>query len=360
MACVKLAQGADHNRIGGATAAKRNVFAGANTGVLCEDADTEDNTIEGNYFGLNAAGSGIRRLTYGVSVSTGGAQTIGGSAAGARNYFIPTTSAVAAYGVLIQDSGAGTVVQGNSFGVRPAGGDIAPRYGYAIGTNAAGLVAGNTISSLYGGVSPYGAGATPRILRNTFRKCTRAVEVGGGAKPVLGNLGNASSGDDGGNVFAKSNTWHIYNDTANLLKAEGNSFGTTVKAQIDAKIYDKLDSGSLGRVDFDPLKGGVAPTDAGSMLALAGATAVPTNSGAEIAFTLSAPAAVTVDVLNLAGRPIAAPVHQDARPAGTNRVVWSGLAANGLAAPPGRCLIRLRAQDGEGRQATALCSVFLR
>jgi hypothetical protein len=358
--CVRLDRGADHNRIGGTTAAERNVFAGAGTGIEFSDADTKDNTVLGNYFGLNAAGALIRRLTYGVHVTTGGAQTIGGSAPGAANYFIPTEApGLGPCGVLVGASGGGTLVQGNHFGIRPVGGDTARRAGYGIATNATGRITGNTISSLDRGIGPYGAGAKPLILGNTIRKCTLAVEIDGGARPVLGNLGNTSTADDGGNAFATSNTWYIHNGTAFTIKAEGNTFGTTVKTQIDAKIYDKLDDATKGRVDFDPLQGGAHPTDLGATLALTGAVAIPSHSGAEIAFTLSAPSAVTVEVLNLAGRVIATPVHRMPCLSGTHRVLWSGLSATGLATPPGRYLLRLHAQDPSGRRTEALCPVTL-
>ena len=361
MACVQLTQGADHNRIGGTMAAQRNVFGSAGSGVVCEDADTKANTIQGNYFGLNAAGTQVRPLTYGVYVTSGGAQTIGGDTVGAGNYFIPTTSGITGHGVLVQESGSGTLVKGNHFGVKPGGGDIPARFAAGIGTNAAIDIVGNTIASLGTGIDVYGAAATPGILKNTLRKCDKAVAVGGGAKPRLGNLGNASTTDDGGNAFATTNTWHIYNETANGLKAEGNGFGTTIKAAIDAKIWDKLDDGSLGRVDFIPLLHGVIPTATATCatLSLTGATALPTPTGAEIAFTLSAPAAVTVEVLNVAGRSVALITRDRPAEPGRQRLAWTGRSTDGTAAPAGAYVVRITARTVQGGQVAAVVALRL-
>jgi hypothetical protein len=160
-------------------------------------------------------------------------------------------------------------------------------------------------------------------------------------------------------VFASSNTWHIRNETANAVKAEGNTFGTTVASEIDAKIWDQLDDGTYGRVDYDPLKGGIHPSGnpQPAALSVAGAAALPTNCGAEVVFSLSAPAEVTVEVLNLAGRRVATVAHRTALAAGTQRLVWNGQSDAGTRAPAGRYLVRITARDAQGAQATALCGV---
>jgi flagellar hook assembly protein FlgD len=113
-------------------------------------------------------------------------------------------------------------------------------------------------------------------------------------------------------------------------------------------------------VDFSPLKGGVIPTgDADGALALTGAAAASVSGGAETAFSLSAPATVTVEVLNLAGRVVAAPVIDRPTSAGLQRVLWTGLSQQGTAAPAGRYLVRISAAAPSGELRSAVAPLTL-
>jgi hypothetical protein len=141
------------------------------------------------------------------------------------------------------------------------------------------------------------------------------------------------------------------------VKAQGNSFGTTDRAEINSKIWDRRDDGTLGPVRFSPLSGGVLPT--GGTVAVTGVAAVPTAAGAEIAFSLSAPAEVTVSVLNIAGRPVATAARSQEMGAGAQRVVWSGRTLSGTRAPAGRYLVRIEARGEEGQAVQALASLAL-
>jgi len=351
-------QGAAHNNtIGGTTAGARNVFAGGSgaKGVRLDNLDTQGNVIRGNYFGVTAAGTAQRTLYVGVMcLDNVGANTIGGSAAGARNYFCST------HGVIFRYCGADSVVRGNTFGVRPDGGAAT---GVSTGIqvdDVAAIVGANTFANAATGIDVQDAG-NPRATGNSFTACDRAVWLeSAGGKANLGNLGNTPTSDDGGNVFAASNTWTVYNQSANLIRAEGNDFGTTSKAKINAKVYDRQDDATCGRVDFDPLIGGVSPTgDAGSALALTGASAVSSASGAEIVFTLSAPATVTVEVLNIAGRLVATVAASKSATAGLQRLAWNGASSQGLRAPNGMYLVRITACDPEGAHTQALLPLRL-
>jgi hypothetical protein len=195
-------------------------------------------------------------------------------------------------------------------------------------------------------------GGAADIYHNTFRACERGVYLSGTGVARLGNLRNASTADDGGNWFRANNTWFIDNQTAGRVLAEGNSFDTTSKTAIDAKIWD--------RVDFVPLQGGVTPTgQAEGVLTVTSATAQPTAGGAEVSFALSAPAEVTVEVLNIAGRPVALLAQGRPSAAGVQRLAWNGQSLTGTAAPAGRYLARVTARDASGAQATALAPVSL-
>jgi len=355
--------GATRNTVGGWTAGARNVFAGGETGVILYRPGTAANTVAGNWFGLNGAGTSQMPLETGVVVSGGaGAQVVGGDTASARNVFAPSVAAPAyASGVQLIGSGGGSVVRGNTFGRLPGGADTTA---YGIGVSIDGVsatVLGNTVAGATYGVR-VGSGGDPKVVANTFEACTAAVRLFAGGTANLGNLGNASTTDDGGNVFVPTNTWHVYNESASLVKAEGNDWGTTARSAINAKIWDKLDNPSLGLVDFSPLQGGVLPTGARGVvaaLAVTGAAAVPTAAGAEITFTLSAPAQVTVEALNLAGRPVAVLAQERPAEAGVQRIAWNGQSATGAAAPAGRYLVRITARDAAGAQTTALAPVSL-
>jgi hypothetical protein len=363
---VVLAGGSTDNTIGGTTSEARNVFAGnADSGVLFTDTGTESNRVQGNYFGLNAAGTQQRRIGQCVVMTEdsgpAGRQIIGGGTPRAGNYFTPkgpsfTTGVATGLGC-----GHNSVIRHNTFGVLPNGTSATVMY---VGVGLCGigaLVTDNTFARAGRAIWVYQDGADPRIFRNTFRACSTAVEIDIDARCRLGNLGNSSTADDGGNVFRRSNVSYICNLTANRIKAEGNRFGTTSRAAIDAKIWDRRDDNTLGRVDFNPLAGGVIPSGETVPLTVASATALPTGSGgAEIAFSLSAPASVTVGVFNIAGRPVAALVRGTPADAGRQRVMWSGRGHTGTQVPNGTYLVRVLARDDDGQQAQALCTLRLR
>jgi hypothetical protein len=359
--CIAIANGSQRNTIGGTDPDLRNAFAGsAAAGVRISSALTADNEIQGNYFGLNVAGTAQRRLRSGVEMSSSaGANTIGGATASGGNYFAlkwphPGQATIR----LFSGAGDGSLIQRNTFGVRPDG-TLAAEFGAALYmTSVSVRFIGNTIARHGIGVYSAGAGADPRVFRNTFRDCTWAVRIDLDGSCQLGNLGNTPTGDDGGNVFQSSNTWHIYNLTPNRIRAEGNDFGTTSRSAINAKIWDKRDNDSLGRVDFSPLAGGVLPT--GATLALTGLAALPTRSGgAELAFSLSAPAGVTVSILNIAGRPVATAAHERSCGAGLQRLTWSGRSDRGIAVPNGTYLVRVVARDGAGAEASGIGALSL-
>jgi hypothetical protein len=358
-ACVDVRDEAGENVIGGTTAGARNVFAGnAAVGVAIRGQYTHSNKVQGNYFGTNAAGTAQRRLTEGVVISDeAGPQTIGGNIPRAGNYFAlkhPSKPTIAVQ--ISAGAGDGTLIRHNRFGVRPDGCN-ATRMFRGINVEVAGAqVLDNLFAGTERAISANGTDVSLRIFRNTFRACYTGVDIAPGARCLLGNLGNTSTRDDGGNLFRPSNTWHIRNNSALGIKAESCRFGTTSRAAINAKLWDRRDIPALGKVDFIPLKGGVIPTGGG--VVVTGVGALPTQgAGAEIVFSLSAPADVTVSVLNIAGRPMASVVRDRVLEAGTQRVLWSGRTLNGTPAPNGTYLIEVTATTADGAQARALGQV---
>lgn len=355
---IDVTDGSTDNTIGGLTDGARNVFAGGKVGVTFRDTGTAGNTVQGNYFGVNAKGTRQRDLEAGVWVyPDAGGQTIGGSRAKARNYFAALSSSPAR-GVVLNTAGDGTLIRRNWFGVQPNG-VITYRMDLAISVgNVSATILDNRIENQIIAIDVGGPAGYARILRNDIRFCEEAVKVTNIARCFLGNLGNSNPNDDGGNFFQTSNTWHIRNYTANRIKAEGNDFGSLWLADINAKIWDRRDDKSLGRVDFNPLMGGTTPLGETTPLTLASAAAAPTPAGgAEIAFTLSAPADVTVTLLNIAGRPVATVARDRSTNAGLQRIAWSGLSDRGTLAPNGRYVARILARDANGQQTQALCSL---
>jgi len=363
--CIELdSTGVHDTLIGGSEPGARNVFAQCTYGIVVEDLGL-GNRIQGNRFGTNAAGTEQRDLETGIRIWEGahGALTIGGSSKAAGNQFAPYD---AAGGTGVDFPGGANApitvtIRYNTFGRLPGG---SAATGMLVGVLADGTqptIEDNLIvNALAAGIAAQKSSASPRIFRNEFRDCHWGVYVADDARCRLGNLGNAASYDDGGNIFRGSNLWHIYNATANSIRAEGNDFITTSRAEIDAKIHDQLDHPSLGLVDYDPMATGVHPTVAEARLALLGVAAVPTRQGAEVTFTLSGGAEVTAEAVNLAGRPVATLARDLALAPGLNRLSWTGCTDGGTQAPPGRYLIRVLARDAAGRQATALCATQLR
>ena len=123
---VQIQDGAAGNTIGGTTAAARNVISGNKFGgVSILGAGTTGNAVEGNFIGINAAGTGaLPNLYFGVEIQAGASKnTVGGTVAGAADVisgnatlYIPTN------GVIISDPGtSGNVVEGDFIGTDVSG-----------------------------------------------------------------------------------------------------------------------------------------------------------------------------------------------------------------------------------------------
>ena len=115
-----------NNRIGGTTAAARNVIAGnGQNGIeIFEDAD--NNVVQGNFIGTNAAGTAaVRNDRDGVRIDEDSdTNTIGGMTAGARNVI----SGNGIDGIRIVDGSEQNIVQGNFIGTNAAGTAALPNF----------------------------------------------------------------------------------------------------------------------------------------------------------------------------------------------------------------------------------------
>lgn len=82
------------------------------------------------------------------------------------------------------------------------------------------------------------------------------------------------------------------------------------------------------------------------------------GQGIALSFSLTKPAQTTAEVLTLTGRRIAILEPQQTRQAGAHQIIWRS--ASGLAATNGVYLIRITANDEEGRQVQAVTTVRLK
>lgn len=116
---VVIVEGSE-NTIGGAAAGARNVISANDIGVKIADPDATGNVVQGNFIGTDIHGTvDIGNAGSGIVLTTGtSANTIGGTAAGARNVI----SGNDLYGVFFVRGNAGlalaeeNVVQGNFIG----------------------------------------------------------------------------------------------------------------------------------------------------------------------------------------------------------------------------------------------------
>jgi parallel beta-helix repeat protein len=108
-----------------------NVFSGQpSEGLRIADAGTAWNLIQGNYFGTDASGLNVVENGFaGVTIFSGAtSNTIGGTIPAARNII-----AGGAYGFVAGDPGtSGNVVQGNYIGLGPDGVTPVPNYYYGV------------------------------------------------------------------------------------------------------------------------------------------------------------------------------------------------------------------------------------
>ncbi len=140
---IQIFNGATFNTIGGTTASARNVISGNDgRGIDIFDAATTNNSILGNYIGLNAAGTAdLGNTLEGIQIDTNAAgNTIGGAVAGAGNVI----SGNDAGGIIIGTGADNTTIQGNTIGLNAAGTGIVANTGHGITINANNTQIGGT------------------------------------------------------------------------------------------------------------------------------------------------------------------------------------------------------------------------
>ena len=172
-----------NNVIGGTTASARNVIAGLDSyGIGVGAVSSNGNQIQGNYVGLNAAGTARLDTWGGIGVSSSN-NTVGGTTPGARNVVGGGTDA----GIAVTQAGAfacsGNVVQGNYVGTDVTG---TVKFGF---TRYGILIANSANDNLIGGTS---AGAGNLVSGNGWGIAILGFGSGSGGPPtgnvIQGNL----------------------------------------------------------------------------------------------------------------------------------------------------------------------------
>ena len=238
---VKINSGTG-NVIGGTTAATRNVIAANGNNDAFQDRGVllngvSGNTVEGNYFGTNAAGT-VALANYGDDICLVGAanNTIGGTVAGAGNLI----SGSGRVGIWVDGSG-GDLIAGNLIGTDVTGtksiGNVITGImlegaaNVTIGGTTA--LARNVISAnTQDGILIHGSGATNNLVEGNYIGTTAAGNA------ALGNVGNGieivSGGNNtiggitpgAGNVISGNTTSGITIDGSSGDLIEGNLIGT--------------------------------------------------------------------------------------------------------------------------------------
>jgi parallel beta-helix repeat protein len=226
------------NRIGGTTPNARNVISGNNnSGIALSGAGASNNQIQGNYIGTDGSGnSAIRNTNHGVVINGASNNTVGGTAAGARNIISGNSSEV---GVYILGGGTNNVIEGNYIGSDVTGlTDVGNYYGVYIqdspnnrigGTTAA---ARNVISGNVYGVYLYQDGTTGTLIQGNI------IGLGYDGSTLLGNSygiyvsSNADQTTIGGttagarNIIGDNGTGVVLYSTDNLI--QNNFIGTDI------------------------------------------------------------------------------------------------------------------------------------
>ncbi|MBI2428225.1 MAG: right-handed parallel beta-helix repeat-containing protein [Ignavibacteriales bacterium] len=179
---------------------------------------------------------------------------------------------------------------------------------------------------------------TTVIVGNLIQGNSWGVTIQGIASPNLGDLSNADTTDDGGNVFLnnknRDTVFALYNNTNVLIKAQNNYWGSSNTDSVALVIFDSSDVGTLGRVLYAPFLthspiSSVAQTEvAPRTFSLEQNYPNPFNPATTIKFRIRKSDFVSLTVSDLLGREVTRLIHNDLSE-GEHSVVWN---AEGISA----------------------------
>ncbi|MCP5184674.1 MAG: DUF4347 domain-containing protein, partial [Pseudomonadales bacterium] len=263
-----IAQGATANTIG-QSGAGRNVIAGNDQyGIRIVDTGTDDNVVQNNLIGLNAAGTAaIGNSGDGIRLESAGALSgtvIGGTTAGLGNVI----SGNGGDGIEIRDGVVNTAVAGNTIGLNAARTAV-------VGNTVNGIYVLNTTTNTIGGTDAAAAnviagnGLNGINIDGSTNITVSGNLIGTDGTTAFGNVNagvaliNGSSGNTIGGTTAAHRNVLSANGTGVILSGAGtntntiagnyigtNSAGTAALANISAAI--QLDSGTTNNTIGGP------------------------------------------------------------------------------------------------------------
>lgn len=197
-------QDAASNTIGGATTAARNLISGnTSAGVFITGNSSTGNQIQGNFIGTDINGLGaVGNGTVGVQLEGVPNNTVGGTAAGARNLISGNTG-----GILIRLSSSGNLVQGNFVGTDLNG-------NAALANSGNGATIQDSTNNTIGGTA---AGARNIISGN-----------GGDGLGIIGGSGNMVQGNFIGTNLTGLAAIKNVSNAVSILNSTNNQVGGTV------------------------------------------------------------------------------------------------------------------------------------
>ncbi len=216
--------------LGGTSSGARNLISGNSESGVLIDSGASGNQVLGNYIGISNPGTAGLANSVGIW-DFGASNTIGGSVSGSRNIISGNTVA----GIILDTTASGTAVQGNYIGLDASGGKAL--------ANSVGIeVLGN--NNTIGGASGTNTNFRNYISGNSSDGVN--LESSGSGNQVLGNfIGLATNGttavgngNNGIEVGGASNTIGSTSSAANNV-ISGNSTGNGYGVLLDSVAADK-------------------------------------------------------------------------------------------------------------------------
>ena len=176
------------HRIGGATAAERNVISGNNLAIFLQ-SDSGGVLIAGNYIGTNPAGTAAVPNVTGILADDAGGSTIGGFGPGEGNLISGNGAVEIAGNGILLSNGSGFSIRGNLIGTDVTGVNALPNTGRGISLNGASnnnLIAANTIAfNGQAGIQVNETSGNAITLNSIFSNGALGIDVGLGSGVTL-------------------------------------------------------------------------------------------------------------------------------------------------------------------------------
>lgn len=230
------------------------------------------------------------------------------------------------YGILCYQTGANPMIRGNVLLANTIHPDTL-NWGFGIACN------GNN---------------APIVAQNMIRGHWYGVAIINGGHPNLGNLGNGSTDDDGGNCIAEnglSRTYGLYNNTPLAQMAQGNWWGGASQQEVEDAIFHQPDNPSLGLVDYASwLTADAAPEEPGSEMvpSLVGRTMRawpnPFRDAVRLEWSGIGASAVSLTIFDVNGRRVRRLGAET--DSGAAALLWDGRDERGVVMPGGVYLYR--------------------